>query len=394
MQYLPETILQFGGGRFLRGFVDVFVHQANSAGQGIGRVVVVQSTEGERANTLNAQAGRYHVLTRGLDNGQVIDHTDAIASVSRALTAQTQWTEILDVAASPDLRYVVSNTTEKGLALDPLDSDYAGSLDSKPPNSYPARLLTLLKQRYNLFKMSGGDIAHQNVTPSGLTMLPCELVERNGHKLRDLVLEQANLWDYDTAVLDWLRNECVWLNTLVDRIVSGPPSEHPLLATDALLAVAEPYALWAIETPDNDLSTMAHPILHPAIVYCHDIAPYYLRKVRILNAAHSALVCKALPLGFTRVREALEDPNINAWLQRLLFEEIVPTLEGRVESPDVFARQTLERFGNPFLEHKLSDIALYHDMKMQVRLVPTREEYIAKFGHEPKLLGELLTIQN
>ena len=115
MQYLPETILQFGGGRFLRGFVDVFVHQANSAGQGIGRVVVVQSTEGERANTLNAQVGRYHVLTRGLDNGQVIDHTDAIASVSRALTAQTQWTEILDVAASPDLRYVVSNTTEKVL---------------------------------------------------------------------------------------------------------------------------------------------------------------------------------------------------------------------------------------------------------------------------------------
>ena len=152
MQYLPETILQFGGGRFLRGFVDVFVHQANSAGQRVGRVIVVQSTEGERANALNAQDGRYHVLTRGLDNGQVIDRTDEIASVSRALTVQTQWTEILAAAAAPDLRYVVSNTTEKGLALDPLDKDYAAASDSRPPHSYPARLLTLLKHRYDLLK--------------------------------------------------------------------------------------------------------------------------------------------------------------------------------------------------------------------------------------------------
>ena len=414
MQNLPETILQFGGGRFLRGFVDVFVQDANLAGQAIGRVVVVQSTRGERANALNAQAGRYHILTRGLKNGQVIDQTDEIASVSRALTAQTQWPEIRAVAASPTLRCVVSNTTEKGLALDPLDMAYTESADM-PPHSFPARLLILLKHRYEQLVERPGRIDlpdNKSARPNtaGLTLLPCELIERNGHRLRDLVLEQARLWHYEGALLEWLQKDCRWLNTLVDRIVSGPPADHPLLATDALLATAEPFALWAIEVPAESPSAhagvspatetsseMAAPFglfTHPAITYCHDVTPYYLRKVRILNAAHTALVCKALPLGFTVVRQALQNADIHAWLQQLLFEEIVPTLEGRVEAPAVFARQTLERFANPFLEHKLSDIALYHEMKREVRLVPTSDEFRVKFGHEPPLLSALLAEQD
>src|SRR5262249_4111228 len=176
------------------------------------------------------------------------------------------------------------------------------------------------------------------------------------------------------ALPAWLQNECVWLNTLVDRIVTGTPKEHPLLASDAMLTVCEPYALWAIQQKPG-----VEPFLrHPAVVWTPDVQQYFLRKVRILNGGHTALLIKARPRGFATVREAVSDPELGAWLERLLFEEVVPVLEGRVEGPHEFARQTLERFRNPFVEHKLSDIASHHAAKVAVRLVPTRDEVRAK----------------
>lgn len=365
---LPETILQFGGGKFLRAFVDMFVHQANEAGQAVGRVVVVQSTEGERARLLNAQGGRYHVAVRGLVDGVEIDRVEPVASIRRALIAQSEWAAVLEVARAETLRFVVSNTTEKGLALDPEDSP-----DAAPPRSFPAKLLAALRAR-------------QERGLSGLIVLPCELLDNNGDRLRDLIVEQARLWNATETLLTWLETECVWTNTLVDRIVTGTPKEHPLLAEDPLLIAAEPFALWAVETRTDTLRLFDHE----AIVLTPDVMPYMLRKVRLLNGAHTALVCKALPRGFATVREAILDPEIGGWLRNLLFEEIAPTLEGRVIEPEAFARQTLERFANPFLEHKLSDIALYHEMKLRIRLLPTLAEYRQRFGKTPPLLAEIL----
>src|SRR5262249_12690053 len=163
------------------------------------------------------------------------------------------------------------------------------------------------------------------------------------------------------------------LNTLVDRIVTNPPKDHPLLADDAMLTLCEPYALWAIQKKERAWEF----IHHPHVVWTSDVMPYFLRKVRILNGAHTALLIKAWPRGFRIVRRVVNDPEMAAWLQRLLFEEIVPVLEGRVDGPHEFARQMLERFRNPFLEHKLSDIATHHATKVQVRLVPTRDEFQA-----------------
>jgi len=359
-----ETILQFGAGKFLRAFADLFVHQANQDGQDVGRIVVVQSTGEDRAKLLNDQQGRYHVLIRGLANGETVDRIEECASISRALVATRQWAEVLDVARSPDLRLVLSNTTEVGYNLDPGDTP-----DLVPPRSFPAKLLTLLRARH----AAGG---------SGLSIVPSELFERNGDILQDLVLRLADTWHLDSAFVGWLRKECVWLNTLVDRIVAARPSEHPLLASDALLTVAEPYALWAVQEKPG----AARLLRHPAVVRAADVQPYFLRKVRILNAAHTALITKARPRGFTTVRDAIYDAEISAWLNRLLFEEIVPTVTDRVEDAEGFARQTLERFRNPFLEHKLSDIAAYHDAKVKIRLQTTRDEYQAKFGRAPALL--------
>jgi len=363
---LPETILQFGSGRFLRAFADLFVSQANAEGQAIGRIVVVQSTGDARAGGLNAQGGRYHVVVRGFENGEVVDRVEVCDSISRAWHAGTQWDEVLAVARSPELHTILSNTTEAGYKLD----------DDAPtdavPKSFPAKLLAVLRARW---------IAGQPAP----TVIPCELIEGNAGLLKRVVLDLAEQWNEPSSFRDWLA-AVPFLHTLVDRIVTGTPADHPLLATDPMVIVAEPFAFWALE----DHPAARFRLKHPAITRATDVQPYFLRKVRILNAAHTALLIRAKPRGFVIVRDAVNDPELGAWLQRLLTEEIVPTLEGRVDGAQRFAEQTVERFKNPFLDHKFADIALHHESKMKVRLVPTAEEFAAKFGREAPLLMEVI----
>lgn len=368
MSLLPETILQFGSGRFLRGFADLFIHHANEDGQAIGRIVVVQSTGGGRANALERQGGRYRVLVRGLENGQVVDRVEESASISRALPAAERWSDVLAFARSPQLRLVLSNTAEEGYKLDPADT-----VTDAPPRSFPAKLLQVLKTRFEA-----------GLPP--LTLVPCELFEKNADLLRGLLLGLVQSWGLSADLGRWIETECRWHNTLVDRIIVDPPADDPRVAGDALAVVGEPYALWAVEIKDG-----GGFLRHPAVRVTEDVEPYFLRKVRILNAAHTALVCKAMPRGFTTVRQAVTDPELGAWLERLLFEEIVPTLEGRCEGPKEFARQTLERFRNPFQEHLLENIAKFHDAKVKIRLVPTHAEFVEKFGRQPPLLAEVLT---
>ena len=368
MQQLPETILQFGAGNFLRAFADVFVHLANQEGQNMGRIVVVQSTNSNRAQMLNDKNGHYHVLTRGIENGKKVDTQLKVESISRALIAQKDWAKILELSKSPDLKYVISNVTEVGLALDPNDRHTENA-----PSSFPAKLLLILKTRFE---------AQQ----SGLTILPCELVDRNGDLLLDLIVQQAQQWELDHGLQNWLRQENTWCNCLVDRIVSGLPERQPLLEQDKLLTAAEPYALWAIESPNGLDGFMTHP----DIVQTKNVDPYSLRKVRILNGAHTSLVIRAIPMGIQTVREAVERDDLHAWLKELLFEELCPVVENQVEDAKKFATQVLDRFANPFLNHKLSDIALHQETKVQVRLVPTYHEYIEKFGTKPPLLHTIL----
>jgi tagaturonate reductase len=368
MSALPETILQFGSGRFLRAFADLFVHQGNEQGQNVGKIVVVQSTGDGRADALTRQGGRYHVAVRGLENGRVVDRVEECASVSRALHAGSQWGEVLKVAASPHLHTVLSNTTEAGYALDPEDKP-----TDPVPRSFPAKLLAVLKVRFDAGRPA-------------TTVIPCELIEGNARILRETVVRLATEWNQPAAFDRWLADDCVWLHTLVDRIVTGTPQDHPLLAADPMLIAAEPFAFWALEDHPKSRFTLRHP----AITRAADVQPYFLRKVRILNAAHTALLIKARPRGFAIVRDAVNDPELGAWLWRLLSEEIVPTLEGRVEGPLRFAEQTVERFKNPFLEHKFGDIALHHESKMKVRLLPTRDEFAARFGKPPPLLSQVI----
>ena len=366
MSPLPETVLQFGSGRFLRAFADLFISHGNAQGQNVGKVVIVQSTGTERAGGLNQQGGKYHVVVRGYEKGQVVDRVETCDSVSRAIHAGTQWDEVLAVARSPQLHTILSNTTEAGYKLE----------DDSPtdavPKSFPAKLLAVLRARWEAGQPPP-------------TVIPCELIEGNAHILKDVLLRLADEWQYPDAFLGWLIRT-PFLHTLVDRIVTGTPADHPLLAVDPMVIVAEPFAFWALE--DHPKSAFA--LQHPAITRAADVRPYFLRKVRILNAAHTALLIKAKAKGYAIVRDAVNDPELGAWLWKLLSEEIVPTIEDRVDGGLRFAEQTVERFKNPFLDHKFADIALHHESKMKVRLVPTRDEYAAKFGGEPRLLAEVI----
>jgi tagaturonate reductase len=360
---LPETILQFGAGRFLRAFFDRFVHQANAGGQNVGKIVVVQRSADQRSD-LGLQS--YEVLVRGYQDFELVQRREKVESISRVLVADQKWAEVLAFAKSPDLRYIVSNATESGYALDARDQ-----LDSAPPESLPGKLTQVLWARFQ-------------AGAAAPTLLPCELIECNADQLSGLIANQSLAWGLPDDFRMWVRDECIWLNSLVDCIVTMP--EPALAAKEPLLICAEPYYLWALERPTGkDVKVFDHPALRLA----DDISPFFLRKVRILNGTHTAMVGK-FEGRFETVQKLLEDRAANRWIRDLMYGEIVPTLAHRLDLVAAFADDTYERFRNPFTNHKLADIAKGHAVKVKVRLQPTREEYEQLFGKPPPRLVEAM----
>ncbi len=364
-----ESVLQFGSGRFLRAFADLFIHEARAAGQRMGRVVVVQSTGAGRARLFNAQQGRYRVHVRGTRDGRRIDETIEVKSVSRALCATEDWDDVLAAGRDPSTEYILSNTSEIG--YDVAESE---RLDGSPPVSFPGKLLRVLQARYEY----GGP---------AVTVIPCELIDDNAASLHRLIRVLARRAGLERGFLEWMEERVTWLHTLVDRITVQPPPDFPNPHGDGLLALTEPFAFWALE----DRSGAAPFIEHPAIVRTTDVRPFALRKVRVLNGAHTALVCRAMPLGIQTVREAVEHAEVGPWLRDLMLQEIVPALPDEVEDAHAFAKDCIERFRNPFLNHRLDSIAVAHQTKVRLRLVPSYEAYVDKFRNKPTLLSAILT---
>lgn len=360
---LPERVLQFGTGRFLLGFLGEFLYRANRAGAG-GAAVVVQSTGCDRAELINRQGGRYTLVVRGMSEGSRVEEQRVLSGISRALCAETQWEAILDVARSPALEIVVSNTTEAGLTR--LAQDQPGE-----PKSFPAKLTALLVERFR----AGLD---------GLVVLPCELVEANGALLQSLVEEVAASWQLQPEFSAWLKQRCMFPNTLVDRIVTGVPPESEIAIIrehsgfeDRLVTVAEPYALWAIEGSPELEERIWFARSNPAIVIAPDITRYRELKVRLLNGGHSACAALAMLSGFRTVGEAMSDPHASAFIGNLLRAEIGPTLSYDAKEVENYIAAVLDRWRNPFLEHAWRDIAAQYTAKLRARLVPTIERSAA-----------------
>ncbi|HEX8694807.1 MAG TPA: tagaturonate reductase [Longimicrobium sp.] len=375
---LPERVVQFGTGAFLRGFVEDFVDAANRRGAFDGRIVMVGSTGSGRDRVLGEQDGLYTLCVQGVEDGRVRRERRVIASVSRALSAHGDWDAVLATARDPRIELVFSNTTEVGIALDEGDRP-----DLAPPRSFPGKLARWLWERARAF---GFDPAR------GVVVLPCELIEDNGARLREIVLTLAERWGFGAEFAAWIDAAVPFCNTLVDRIVPGTPrdderarEEAELGYRDGLLTVAEVYTLFAIEGDGALRARLRFAEGEPGILVTPDVAPYRERKVRLLNGGHTVTVPAALLAGCETVLEAVGHEHVGAFLRRAMLEEIVPTLDA--PGAEEYARQVLDRFANPFVRHALIDISLQQTMKTRVRVVPSIVRWAERFGDAPPSLA-------
>lgn len=366
---MKETILQFGTGNFLRGFVDCFVDALNRQGLYDGKVVIVSPTDSKAVETINAQGGRYHLILRGMENGAAVSKTTKITCVSRAVNPYRDFDAFLALAENPDLRFVVSNTTEAGIRYDD-----TCRFDDRPAASFPGKLMQFLYRRYQL-------------RLGGLVILACELIDDNGKALEDCVLRYAAQWNLGDGFVAWLQKENRFCGTLVDRIVTGFPKEEAekifaaLGCRDLLLDTAEPYHLWVIEGDyEHELPLQKGGC---NVIWTDDVAPYKKRKVRVLNGSHTSLVFPSLLCGVETVGESLGDAQLNEFLHTCLFGYILPVL-GDTEENRAFAAAVLERFANPYIRHLWKSIALNSVSKYTARVLPTVLDYQKQHGALPK----------
>lgn len=376
----PEKVIQFGTGVLLRGLTDQYIEDANRKGIFCGRVVVVKSTGIGSLDVFSEQEGLYTVCVKGLQDGRAVDQTCINASISRVLSATDQWPSILDVAASPAVSVVISNTTEVGI----VDADDQIPSTTSPP-SFPGKLLALLFHRFTIF----------NGDPSkGLVIVPTELIENNGDALKKVLVSLAQKNQLGDDFMHWLIDANPMCNSLVDRIVPGKMSEamqqekeHTLGYTDPLMIMAEPFRLWAIASNDPrvlDVLSFVNPDQGCFVV--PDISTFKELKLRLLNGTHTFSCGVALLAGKNLVREAMSDAALHSFIKDLVQDEIAALVAGDTISSAAalqFAGSVIDRFGNPYIDHKWSSIAAQFTAKMKMRNVPLIRAAAAKWGAVP-----------
>jgi tagaturonate reductase len=375
----PERVLQFGAGVFLRGFVDWMIDGMNRKGLFRGRVVVVTSMASGTVTTLNQQDGAYTHLARGLVNGRLVEQKRVVTAIRRGIDAQQNFDECLQCAHNHDLRFIVSNTTEAGIVYRAEDRQ-----SDRPPASFPAKLTLLLIERYKAFE---GDMS------KGFVLLPCELIERNGDKLKEAILQTAANWSIDAKIVRWIDEANVFTNTLVDRIVTGFPRDEIQTLwqecgyIDDLFNTSEVFHLWVIEGPPWLAEELPLREAGFHVNFADDMTPYRERKVRILNGAHTATVLAAFQMGENLVGECMKDPLISDFATRAIDDEVIPTLTLPKTELDAFAAAVFERFRNPFIQHALLSISLNSVSKYKTRVLPSVERYLAMKGELPLRLS-------
>lgn len=359
---LPERMVQFGEGNFLRGFVDWMIHQLNKNQLFNGKAVAVQPTpHGKVVPKLNAQDGLYTFVLQGRENGAEIEKHEIISSISRGVNPYEDWNEVLKLAESPSIEFVFSNTTEAGISYS--KEEYK---PDESPISFPGKLTAFLYRRYQVMKED---------PKAGLTMIPCELVEGNGDLLKECVLQISVDWKLGDLFVDWVKNCNRFCNTLVDRIVPGYPKNaidqfqefHGY--EDQLIGVGEPYHLFVIEA---DQSVAEKIPFHQAglNVKWGDVTPYRALKVGLLNAPHTMMFSVGFLSGLNTVYEAMEDDTLSRFVRTSMDEEILPVLSFDDKEKNEFASSVLERFRNPFVKHYLEDLGLNAFYKYKTRVLP------------------------
>lgn len=374
----PVRVLQYGEGNFLRAFVDWQIDKMNrEAGLDAG-VAVIQPLKGGTVRLLQEQDGLYTLFLQGMKNGKPVREHSIVNCISRAVDPFEEYESYLSLAGCETLRLVVSNTTEAGIAFDP-----DCKLTDRPPESYPAKLTQFLYRRYQFFA---------GAADKGLLIIPCELIDRNGEKLKQCVVRYAELWDLETEFTDWLDRSNTFCCSLVDRIVPGYPRDKideitkELGYADKLVDVGELFHLWVIEGPKRISDEIPFEKAGLNVKVVDDMTPYRTRKVRILNGAHTTLVPVAYLLGLDTVGESVDDPVAGKFLKQAVENEIIPTLDLPRQELEEFAAAVLERFRNPFVKHYLMSIALNSFSKYETRVLPSLLEYLSREKALPKHL--------
>lgn len=381
LENAPEKVLQFGEGNFLRAFVEHWIDWANERAGWNGKVVAVQPIPQGLAKTINRQEGLYTLYLCGARQGKPVDEKRVISAISRCINPYEEngWEEVLDVARSEALEYIVSNTTEAGIVY---QYQPRGAC---PPESFPAKLTEVLYARYE-------------AGLPGVAVLSCELIDHNGEELRRCVLRHADDWALGDEFLQWMAREVLFCSTLVDRIVPGRVRDDALLAQmtkengyqDDLLDVGECFGVWMIEGPETLKNRLPFAQAGAPVSVVPDITPYKLRKVRILNGAHTGFVLAAFLAGFEIVRDCMYDETVRGFMDRMLQQEIIPTLPPECLEAKEFAASVADRFANPFVDHQLLSIALNSTSKFRARNLPSLLAYRETTGKVPPCLATAL----
>ena len=378
LENAPEKVLQFGEGNFLRAFVNYWFDVSNENVGWNGKCVLVQPIAPGLAKLINEQDGLYTLYLRGRENGEKVDRKRVISSVSRCLNPyeKADYDAMMDVAVSDELEYIVSNTTEAGIVYDP-----ACKFDDTPAASFPGKLTQVLYKRWQAGK-------------SGLVILSCELIDNNGKELLKCVNKYIEQWALDDGFKKYVNDDCLFCSTLVDRIVPGRIRDAEELAKveaangyhDELIDVGEVFGVWNIEGPEwleEKLPFKAAGLNCPVVP---DVTPYKKRKVRILNGAHTGFVLGAYLAGFDIVRDCMIDDTVRSFMNKMLHEEVIPTLPLDKKDLEDFASAVQDRFNNPFVNHELMSISLNSTSKWRARNMPSFLEYIEKTGKLPACL--------
>jgi tagaturonate reductase len=374
----PEKVLQFGEGNFLRAFVDWQVDKMNEDGDFNGSVVVVQPREHGKIHELVEQDCLYTVYLQGIQNGKALRTHKIVNSISRGINPYKEYDEYLKIGENPELKFVVSNTTEAGIAFDETDK-----LEGGCQKSFPGKLAAFL---YHRFKVFNGDSC------KGLIIIPCELIDRNGEKLKEIILRYAYIWKLGNEFTNWIDKSNTFCCSLVDRIVSGYPKDTIEEITkevgyeDKLVDVGEIYHSWIIEGPQSLKDELPIEKAGLNIKIVDDITPYRTSKVRILNGPHTAMVPVAYLYGLETVGESVGHEIIGKYINGLIYEEIIETLDLPHKELIEFADAIIERFQNPYINHYLMSIALNSMSKFRTRNLPSLTEYLKRKGQLPKKL--------
>lgn len=366
LENAPEKILQFGEGNFLRAFVDYWFDMANERVGWNGKAVLVQPIAQGLAELINEQQGLYTLYLRGRENGEKVDRKRVISSVSRCLDPYkpNDYEAMMQVAVSDDLEYVVSNTTEAGIVYDP-----ACGKNDCPPTSFPAKLTQVLYRRWQAGKKP-------------LVILSCELIDNNGMELKKCVVQYIRHWKLEDEFNKWI-NGCTFCSTLVDRIVPGRIRDVAEISKleaengyhDELIDVGEVFGVWNIEGPEWLADKLPFKAAGLNCIVVPDVTPYKKRKVRILNGAHTGFVLGSYLAGFDIVRDCMENDTIRGFMNKMLYEEVIPTLPLDRSDLENFAAAVQDRFNNPFVNHELMSISLNSTSKWKARDLPSLLEY-------------------